>query len=672
MPAISADTVWKCGLIKALVDVDPTIQLALREHQAGRVAQAEAICREVLTHQPRSIAALQLLGQIAHRSGRHAEAVQCMRQVLTTDPANPYYLSNLGAVLAAGGWSDEAEAALRDAVRVKPDFAEGFSNLGNVLLKQGKAADAIEVYRRAVQLRPQAAESYYNLGTALHRMRRWEEAIAAYQKAIALRPDYPEAHNNLGSIHSENGQLDAGLAAFRDTLRFNPQHLEAMNNLAAGLQEKGELDESIKWYRKALQIKPDARIAGNMILAMHLMPSDDPVQIRSLVDQWNQTYARPLGGPRHRHDNPPVPERRLKIGYVSRDFNRAPVGRFLLPLLGHHDHVAVEVHCYSDVTQPDSMTQRMRGFCDHWRETAGMSDLQLSDVIHQDGIDILVDLGMHTKGSRILAFAYKPAPVQLSYLAYCSTTGLDAMDYRLTDPLLDPPGRDESVYSEKSIRLQSYWCYEAPAEAPAIGPLPCQASGQITFGCLNNYCKVTPGAFETWCNLLRRVSASRLMLHALEGDHRSAARERLALRGIDPSRIEFINRLPSAQYFQQYNQIDVALDPFPYPGGTTSCDALWMGVPVVTLAGRTAVARGGVSILSNIGLPELIAQSREQYVDIAAGLAGNQSRLTSLRSGLREQMRSSKLMNAPRFARDVESAYRAMWREWCRSKECAG
>jgi predicted O-linked N-acetylglucosamine transferase (SPINDLY family) len=343
-----------------------------------------------------------------------------------------------------------------------------------------------------------------------------------------------------------------------------------------------------------------------------------------------------------------------------------PVALFINPLLGLHDYSRFEVFCYSDVPAEDVYTARLRSYVSAWRDTLKLSDQQLADTVRADQIDILVDLNMHMSGSRLLAFARKPAPVQVTYLAYCGTTGLETMDYRLSDPYLDPPGTDESVYSEKTIRLpHSYWCYVTASDAPPVGPLPAQNRGYVTFGCLNNYCKVTPPTFDAWFEILRRVPGSRLLLHADAGSHRDRARGRAQSAGIDPARLEFTGFMPLPDYLQTYNRIDIALDPFPYTGGTTSCDALWMGAPLVTLAGKTAVSRGGASILSNIGLPDLVTTAADQYIRLATELAGDRQRLADLRSTLRQRMRQSPLCNAPQFARDVEAAYREMWRWWC-------
>ncbi len=308
------------------------------------------------------------------------------------------------------------------------------------------------------------------------------------------------------------------------------------------------------------------------------------------------------------------------------------------------------------------MTAQLARFADQWRVTLGRTDEQLAAMIRQDEIDLLVDLSMHMAGSRLLAFARKPAPVQVTYLAYCGTTGLETMDYRLTDPWLDPPGDPSAgCYVEKSVYLPvSYWCYGKSADAPAVGPLPARSAGHVTFGCLNNFTKVTAPTIESWRRILAALPGSRLIVHAGEGTHRQVFRDRMAADGVERGRIEFSGFLSPEQYFAQYNRIDVALDPFPYAGGTTTCDALWMGVPVVSLAGATAVSRAGLSILSNLGLPELVSRTTHDYEKKAVDLALDLPRLQGLRQGLRARMEKSPLMDATRFAHDVEGAFEEM------------
>src|SRR5208282_4692744 len=335
------------------------------------------------------------------------------------------------------------------------------------------------------------------------------------------------------------------------------------------------------------------------------------------------------------HANDPDPERRLRVGYVSPDFRRHPVGLFLLPLLEAHDRGRVEVFCYSSVSAPDDITQQCLNHADCWRDAAALDDETLAALIRADRIDVLVDLSAHIAGNRLLVFARKPAPVQATYLAYCSTTGLQTIDYRLTDPYLDTPGQAGAAYAEQSVWLEdTYWCYRPVIELPPPGPLPAVGTGYVTFGCLNNFCKASPPCLSVWRDLLQTVPGSHLLLCAHRGAHRDRLRGFFAA-AVDPQRVEFVGVSLLPEYFRLYDRIDIALDPFPYSGGTTTCDALWMGVPVVSLAGKTAVGRAGLSILTNAGLPDLVAGSIDDYLRIAASLANDLARLDGLRTGLR-------------------------------------
>ena len=321
---------------------------------------------------------------------------------------------------------------------------------------------------------------------------------------------------------------------------------------------------------------------------------------------------------------------------------------------------------YSDVRAPDALTAQLEALADEWCVCVGLSDRQLAERIRGDRIDILVDLSLHTAGNRLLVFARKPAPVQVTMLGLPSTTGLDTIDYRLTDPWFDPPGARDDDYSEQSIRLpRTCWCYQPPEDAPAVTPLPSLKTGFITFGCLNQFAKVSSGALQLWVRVLQAVPGAHLVLQAQPGAHRDHVRALFAEAGIAPERLAFDGKVPLNDYLARYQDIDLCLDPFPYTGGVTTMDALWMGVPVITLSGRTGVGRSGVSILTNVGLPELIAQTPDQYVDCAVALAGNRDRLSELRGGLRRRMQASPLMNGSQYAADVEAAFRLAWRTWC-------
>ena len=338
----------------------------------------------------------------------------------------------------------------------------------------------------------------------------------------------------------------------------------------------------------------------------------------------------------------------------------------MLPLLTHHDPRNVEAFCYSVASRPDEMTSRLKRTAHAWRDCAGLADADVARQIRADGIDILIDLSLHTAGNRLLVLAQKPAPVQVTWLGYAGTTGLSGIDYRITDPYLDPPGQGDEFYTETSIRLPNcFWCYQAPEQAPEVNPLPAAAGNPITFGCFNHFTKMSAPTLDLWAKLLAAVPNSRLVIHAHRANHRTQTLARFSENGIHPDRITFVGLLPLPDYFSQHHRIDIALDPFPYGGGTITCDALWMGVPTITLHGRTAVGRGGVSILSNVGLTDWVAKSLEDYISIAVERSSDLPKLAELRSNLRARMLKSPLMNAPGFAADIEAAYRGMWESWC-------
>jgi protein O-GlcNAc transferase len=616
-----------------MASLSEALKLAAAFRRAGQPNMALEICQRVLAVEPDQPEALNLVGQIVYQQGQRALAVDHFRR----------------------------------AVAARPTSAAYHNSLGNALKGLGQYAEAIASYERALQLNPGLADVYYNLGNAWRERGRLAEAVAAYRRCLTLTPDVARVHNNLGNALQELGQADEAVACYHRALALEPDYVEAYTNLGTVWKNQGRLDEALACYDRAIALRPnDFAAETNRLYALHFSTAYDAQAIGDEARRWNARFAAPLCPAVIAHANSRQPERRLRVGYVSPDLREHPVGRFLLPLLEAHDHRQFEVFCYSSLLLPDAVTERLRAAADVWRDVAMLTDEQLVQAVRQDQIDILVDLTMHMAGCRLLAFARRPAPVQVTYLAYCSTTGLTAIDYRLTDPYLDPPGSDARCYAEQSVRLpETYWCYWPAEEAPPVGPLPALATGRVTFGCLNQFCKVTEPTLTAWCRLLRAVPDARLLLHAHEGQHRDQTRALLARQGVEPQRLEFVGFRSLTDYFAVYQQIDVALDPFPYGGGTTSCDALWMGVPVVSLAGQTAVGRGGLSILSNLGLAELVARDVDQYVDIAVHWAQDLPRLTQLRAALRPRMQQSPLMDAPRFARNMEAAYRTMWRHWC-------
>jgi len=415
-------------------------------------------------------------------------------------------------------------------------------------------------------------------------------------------------------------------------------------------------------------LKPgEARLHSNVVYAALFHPGYDPAALREECARWERRHGEALEGSIRPHANAPDPGRRLKVGYVSPDFSRHVICHFLVPLLEAHDHAGFEIYCYASVRRPDGITERMKRSADVWREVLGVGDEALAERIRGDGIDVLVDLTQHMAENRLPVFARKPAPVQVAWLGYPGSTGLRAMDCRLTDAQMEPEGAAWAESVEEAVRLPDSWfCFDPIDEFPEPGGLPARRAGQVTFGCLNNFCKVNDAVLERWAVVLRAVEASRLLLRCPEGSAQARVREFFAARGVASERLELVAWTATrADFLGLFERMDLALDPFPYNGGTTTCEALWMGIPVLTRPGEGSVSRIGLSILLACGMPEFVAHSEEEYVQLAVSLAGDLPRLAQLRATLRARMKASPFMDAPRFARNVEHAYRQMWRAWC-------
>ena len=461
------------------------------------------------------------------------------------------------------------------------------------------------------------------------------------------------------------------MAQFRRALTIDPNYAVAHNNLGNLLKDDGKLDEAVACYRSALAINPDlASTHSNLLLSMHYGAAFTPEEIFAESRDWDAAHATPRAERIRPLQNTPDPERRLRIGYVSPDFRAHSVSFFVEPLLASHDRGTVEVFCYAEVPCPDEITERLQVLADGWRSTVGLTDADLAQRIREDRIDILIDLAGHTAGNRLLAFAERPAPVQVTWLGYGATTGMTEMDYRLTDAVVDPVEEAGKFYSETLARLpHAFLCYAPPTEAPEVAPLPALSNGQITFGSFNNPSKTGPETVGVWAQVLHEVPGSRLLMKSNQLRDESLCeifREQFAAHGIAGARIEFMPKIPAlSDHLAAYGRVDIALDPFPYNGATTSLEAAWMGVPMIALRGDRFVSRMSASILTQLDLTDLLADTAEDYVERAAALARDTEHLADLRRQLRPRMRASPLCDAQTFVRDLEAAYRDMWRCWC-------
>lgn len=747
------------------VSLQEALRLAIRHHQAGQLAQAEPIYRQILQSQPDHPDALHLLGVIAHQVGQHEAAAELIGKAVRLAPQAPEYPANLGEALRALGRLDEAATAYRKAIRLNPKFAPAYNNLGIVLRQQGKNAEAItafrraiavkpdypqalnnlaialkdqgdlagaiEHYRRAISLAPSSPETHNNLGvtlkehglpeqalecfrqaialnadfapayegqgSALRAMGRFDEAIdayrtairidprfaeaynnlgvllkdtgqsteaiLAYQQALALDPELAEAHNNLGIVLKEQGLLEQAIGHLQRALELRPGYAEACNNLGLALEIQGQVTEAIAAYRQALIFDPHLlRAHSNILFALNYLPRYDPQAIFEEHLSWSKTYAEALCS--HKAAAPDRTADRIRIGYVSPDFRAHPVAYFIEAVLASHTPEQFEVTCYSDVIAPDEVTARLRRLAHHWRDIHGLTDEQACEVVRRDGIDILVDLAGHTDRNRLLLFARKPAPVQASWIGYFNTTGLAAMDYFISDQFSSPAGQ-ERLFAEKLIRLpHSRFCYRPPDYAPEVAPPPSMKNSYITFGSFNNLAKINDDVVALWSEILSALPDSRLFLKSLALKDRNT-RERylnlFAAHGIAQDRISISEHSPHPEMLAEYGKIDIALDPFPFTGGLTTCETLWMGVPIVTLAGETLVSRQSASLLTNLGKTEWVAESPRRYVEIVLELAGTPTELLELRRNLRMWIAASPICDAEIVTRDLETTYRLMW-----------
>lgn len=614
------------------------------------------------------------MGLALREDGLTTDSLAAVQRAVAVSPTNLEALNTLGNIYQDLGRLEEAEASFRKSLQIKPNFVEAHSNLGNILKAMGRFEDAEACYRRALEIKPNFADGHYNLGTTLKVMGRMAEAERCFRRAIELNPKDIEAHNNLGNVLDAMGRFDEAAASFTSALQVNPNFADAHYNLGNILRNMGRLREADASYQRALQITPGFVAARSNMLLTHCYMADRSAA--SLLDESQRfgdlvvRYARPFSN----WNNLPDPAKCLRVGIVSGDLRNHPVGYFIesvLSALASNFAGRVQLIVYPSYLQPDEVTARIKACCDEWHPAIGLSDESLARRIREDGIDVLIDLSGHTAHNRLPMFAWKPAPVQVSWLGYFATTGVAAVDYFVADPWTVPES-EEAFFTEKIWRLpETRLCFTEPDEKIDVSPPPSLSNGYVTFGCFNNMTKVGDAVVEVWSRVLKAVPGSRLFLKTKQlGDVLTRQRicELFSDRGIERDRLVLEGNSPRTEYFSAYHRIDIALDPFPFPGGTTSVEGLWMGVPVLTLAGQSLLSRQGVSILMNVGLPAWIANDTDDYVSKAVAHANDLPRLADLRAGLREQILASPLFDARRFSVHFESALRGMWTKWCSSR----
>ena len=672
---------------------------ALRMHRAGRMKEALPLYQRVLERDPNHADSLHRLGEIAHRAGRHDLAIEMIEKAIAINPQSARFHVTLGAALAALGKPGEAVAAHRRAIALDPDLAAAHANLGEALLELGQFE---EVRRRpaVAQLRstpilpertttsappsgnladstrrkpacgaPSASTPTSPQRTATSATCCWASCVSRKRSLAspALWPSAPISSQRSATSASPSSDSACSMTPSPASVRrlaLTPNEAKAHSNLGTALRDLGKLEEATAAYRRAYAIdRRNSIVHSNCLFCLNYAPDLPAEEIFAEYQRWDEAHARPLAAAAARHDNDRSPERRLRIGYVSPDLRHHPVRHFIEPLLARHDKSTVEVFAYAEVAREDEVTTRLKSHVDHWRPTVGLSDEDMAERIRADRIDVLVDLGGHTGDNRLLVFARKPAPVQVSWLGYGYTTGLKAIDYFLADPQFAPPGC-EHLFSEKLVRLPVFAAYR-PAEGMGSAETARQPGSAVTFGSLTRSVRINHHVVRSWAAILSATPGSQLVLNS--GNFRTASlcddlASQFAARGVARERLLMSYDSPP---WDVLRSIDIGLDCFPHNSGTTLIEGLYLGVPFVTLAARPPVGRIGAAYLTALGHPEWIAATEEEYVAKAVALARDPVRLVASRAALRAELEASPLMDEVGFAGALERAYRAMWRRWC-------
>ncbi len=676
---------------------------AVNHYQAGRLDAARAVCCSILAQQAGHAHALHLTGVIAMQQGDLNEAERLIRRALEASPEEVNFYNTLGILLRRQGNMKKAQACFEQCLRLAPKDAEVIFNLANLLKEQGELKQAGQLYRQVLSWQPQhlnarlslafllrrqgdlcEAESCFRegllqggmaprfllgLGLVLSEQHRNEEAEQCFRQVLLIQPLDADANFHLGNALYTRGLVSEAEVHHRQCLELKPDYPIVWNNLGNDLRDQGRLDEARDAYRKALQLKPDyMRAHSNLLFSLPYDLADS----KSVYEEhlrWGDMHAACLmpssQDSKYDYDS----ERKLRIGYVSPDFKEHSVAYFIEPILAVCDHSCFEVYCFSDIDRPDTVTERLKGHVDQWLDISTCSDDAVADMIKQERIDILVDLAGHTSRHRLLVFARKPAPIQVTYLGYPATTGMQAMDYRLSDELADPVGSD-TFYSEDLIRLPtSFLCYAPPAAAPDVSPLPCLENGFVSFGSFNHLSKVTNAVISAWSKILLRLSGSKMVLKHISLQDPSNRDRYLRLFeacGVDRGRITLLSWSDSVRdHLACYSAVDIALDTFPYNGTTTTCESLWMGVPVITVAGQDHVSRVGLSLLKNAGLEDLVTGDVHGYIEKTINLAKDTNQLAAMRSKLRHRISNSRLCDQQAIAIALGQAYRNIWQHYC-------
>jgi len=673
--------------------------LGLLLKQENKIEQSIRAFEKSIQINPNNARVHNALGTVLQKQHRFESALKCYKQALSLDTVYSEAYNNSCTVLLELGQLEEALLFCSRAIELKPDYDQAYYNLGNILKKQGHLVEAVKAYTSALEINSRSIDTYNNLGIVMQMQGKLDDAIAIFQKAINLNPDNAVPYNNIGNTYKEKGNYDEAIRFYKKSININPDFSEAYNSTGVVLYSQGQLQEATVFFQKAIQLLPDFAMAynnlgsvyfeqakhdaavscyrraveckkyfaeaySNLLFIVSTLAIYTPDETLSLHRNWsvNSKPVTPLK-PRVIGNQ----EKRLRVGYVSPDFRTHAVSYFIEPILENHDKKKLEIYCYAEVLRPDDTTERLKAKVEHWRSTIGLSDEAVAKMINDDEIDILVDLAGHTAKNRIRIFAYKAAPIQVTYLGYYTGTGLSTMDYWITDQVTTPGNSVEKV-QEEILPLSRCWiCFKPPADAPLKTNR--NYNKVITFGSFNSLTKVTPEVVAVWSKILKAVPYSRLLLKTKQfscSETKQQVIGQFLQHGVIAEQLELLASSKSLEeHLDLYRRVDIGLDTFPLTGGTTTAEALWMGTPVITLCGNRHIERMSTSMLLSVGLDELISDSTNEYFDIAVALANDEQRLKKYHQEIRSKMASSPFTDGASMALALEDAFRYMWQQYC-------
>ncbi len=668
----------------------------------GRFSEAEPLAKTMTTRYPQHGFGWKALGVILKHLNQHKEALPPIKMAAQLSPNDAEAQNNLGNALQELGQFDDAKRSFLRALEIDSGYAAAHNNLGNSLRALGQPDKAAASYRLATRIKPAYAEAHSNLGLALKELGQIDEAVASCRLALEIKPDYADAHNNLGSIFFATGQLINAEASFRKALELKPDYAEAYSNLGGALLGLGHTTEAVSCYRraiaidpayakaysnlgttlhdssqmeekeslfrKALELNPDFHSAhSNLLFCLSQRDNIDPQSLFAEHRNFSIKFEYPLSNYRHQHSHNQDPARCLQVGFVSGDLCNHAVANFIEPILAHLSlFPELSLHAYYNHSTEDAVTARIKKHVHHWHSIVFTSDIALTEKIYSDKIDILIDLSGHTDKNRLLVFARKPAPIQISWMGYPGTTGLKAIDYYFADRFFLPPGLFDDQFTEKIAHIPAGTAFLPYSNAPSVNTLPALNSDHVTFGSFNRPSKISRSVVALWAQLMRSMPDSKMLLGAMSQDNNSIMLiEWFEQEGIARERLLLHQRCGMETYLGLHQQVDICLDTFPYNGGTTTLHALWMGVPTLTLTGSTAPSRAGASILGQMGLEEFIVHNTENFVHKGLFWGGNLAMLSDIRAGLRERFTKSAMGQPALVAAGVERSLRIMWQRWC-------